>query len=132
MLDFMSKTVDLARLADALRDYRFAYLITVDDDYQAHTTTVTPTFDTGVLDVGPVGRHSRANLSRRRDTTLVWPPREVGDYSLIVDGHAELPDDPAGALRVTPTRAVLHRPVILDDSEDAKGCVYDCVELAVQ
>lgn len=126
----MAKPVDLAQLADALADFRFAYLITVDDDHRAHTTTVTPTLQTGVLDIGPVGRHSRANLARRGDVSLVWPPREVGDYSLIVDGQADLPDDPAGSLRVTPTRAVLHRPVILNHSDNAKGCVYDCVELA--
>ena len=128
----MGKKVDLDRLCEALRDYRFGYLVTVDDDFHAHTTTVTPTYDSGVVDVGPVGKGGRANLARRNHVTLVWPPREVGDYSLIVDGTAEVPEDPDGRVRVSPTRAVLHRPVILDHSETAVGCVYDCVELAVQ
>ncbi|HEU4360878.1 MAG TPA: hypothetical protein VFR27_05145 [Mycobacterium sp.] len=121
----MSKAVDLDRLAEVLRDYRFAYFITVDDDFHAHTTTVTPTYDAGLFDVGPIGRHGRANLSSRGGVTLVWPPREVADYSLIVDGHAELPADPAGAVRVKPTRALLHRPMTADS-----GPVYDCVVLS--
>lgn len=125
MLGFMSKAVDLDRLAKVLRDYRFAYFITVDDDYRAHTATVTPTYDAGVLDVGPIGRHGRANLSNHGGVTLVWPPREVADYSLIVDGHAELPADPAGSVRVKPIRALLHRPI-----PSAAGPVYDCVLLS--
>jgi hypothetical protein len=130
MLGPVSKAVDLARLADALRDYRFAYLITVDDDYRAHTTTVTPVFADGVLNLGPVGRHGRANLSERRGVTLVWPSRDVNDYSLIVDGDAELPDDPADSVHVRPTRALLHRPVLDDGTAPAAGYVYDCVVLS--
>ena len=37
------KKVDLKRLAAALPDYPFAYLITVDDGYRVHTVTVEPT-----------------------------------------------------------------------------------------
>ena len=36
------KEVDFQRLADALADYRVAYLVTVDDDYRVHTVTVEP------------------------------------------------------------------------------------------
>src|SRR5699024_9558570 len=130
ILDIMGKAVDLDRLADTLRGYRFAYLVTVDDGYGAHTTTVTPTYESGLLDVGPVGRHGRANLAHRRTVTLVWPPREVSDYSLIIDGQAELPDDPADPVRVAPTRARLHRPVFADDGGSAVGGVHDCVDIA--
>lgn len=125
----MSTNVDLARLADALRDYGFAYLITVDDSYRAHTTTVTPVLTAGVVDVGPVGRHSRANLSAHDSATLVWPPPEPGGYSLIVDGHAEVPDHDTGGVRVTPTRAVLHRPATEDSPPATCGPAYDCVKL---
>jgi hypothetical protein len=121
----MSKAIDLGRLTDVLRDYRFAFLVTVGDDYRPHTTTVTPAYASGRLDIGPIGRHGRANLSIRRDVTLIWPPREVSEYSLIVDGHAELPDDPAGPVLVTPGRALLHRPIAADP-----GPVYDCVVLS--
>lgn len=125
----MTKTVDLARLADMLRGYRFAYLVSVDDDFRAHTTTVTPAFASGVLDIGPVGRHSRANLVAHPEVTLVWPPREVDDYSLIVDGFAALADTAADSVRVTPRRALLHRPVLSADGQRAAGGVYDCVQL---
>lgn len=126
----MAKTVDLTRLAEMLRDYRFAYFITVDDDYRAHTTTVTPTYESGLLDVGPVGRHGRANLSERRGVTLVWPGSEVGDYSLIIDGQAELSEDPTDPVRVRPTRALLHRLAPRDDEQPSPPGVYDCVQLA--
>ena len=36
------KKVDVKRLAAALTDYPFAYLITVDDGYRVHTVTVEP------------------------------------------------------------------------------------------
>ena len=36
------KKVDFQRLAAALDDYRFAYLVTVNDDYRVHTVTVEP------------------------------------------------------------------------------------------
>ena len=36
------KEVDFQRLADALADYRVAYLVTVDEDYRVHTVTVEP------------------------------------------------------------------------------------------
>ena len=38
----MSVKVDLDRLADALADFTFAYLITVGDDYRAHSVAVDP------------------------------------------------------------------------------------------
>lgn len=124
----MSATVDLDRLADALSHYGdnhgFAYLVTVGDDYRSHTTSVTPVLDDGALDVGAVGRHTRANLAHRSEATLVWPPREPGGYSLIVDGHAEAPD--AGRLRIVPTAALLHR---IASAGSATGYTYDCVKL---
>ena len=51
----MSVKVDLNQLADALTDYTFAYLVTVDDGYIAHTVAVDPVLADGVIDVGPVG-----------------------------------------------------------------------------
>ena len=37
-----AKKVDFDRLAAALPDYPFAYLVTVDDAYRAHTVAVEP------------------------------------------------------------------------------------------
>jgi hypothetical protein len=121
----MSVKVDLDQLADALADFTFAYLVTVDDGYHAHTVAVEPVFVDGVLDVGPVGKSTSKNVAQHDGVTLVWPPREPGGYSLIVDGRAELTDT---ALSVMPTRAVLHRPAT-PGTALKPGCIHDCVPL---
>ncbi|ORV19615.1 hypothetical protein [Mycobacterium celatum] len=122
-----AKKVDLKRLAAALGDFPFAYLITVGDDYRAHTVTVEPEMRGGVLDVGLIGGRTTKNLANRSDVTLLWPPREPGGYSLIVDGRAEVTDAGEDTVRlsVVPTRALLHRNA--DSPSAAKGCLHDCV-----
>jgi hypothetical protein len=121
------KKVDLERLAAALPDFPFAYLITVGDDYRPHTVTVEPQLREGTLEVGLIGGRTRENLSRRTDVTLLWPPREAGGYSLIVDGKAEVTEsgDDTVRLGVVPERALLHREA--DSPSTAKGCLHDCV-----
>jgi hypothetical protein len=135
------KRVDVKRLAGALTDYPFAYLITVDDGYRVHTVTVEPRlreFSDGpqapegpkaLLDIGLIGGRTRKNLEGRRDVTLLWPPSEPGGYSLIVDGTAELSDaeDSAARLAVVPTRALLHREADSQSPAAARGCLHDCV-----
>ena len=125
----MSAQVDLDRLSEALRDYGFAYLITVNDEYRVRAVEVDPVFSDGVLDVGPVGDHTRANITRHRSATLVWPPAEPRGYSLIVDADAETPRDAAatGPLRLRPTRALLHRPMAADSPPSTCSPSYDCV-----
>ena len=105
----MSVKVDLDQLGDALSDFAFAYLVTVGDDYRAHTVSVDPVYAGGVLDVGEIGRHTRENVAAHEAVTIIWPPREAGGYTLIVDGTAETG---AGGLRIAPTRAVLHLSLI--------------------
>lgn len=138
-----NKKVDLKRLVAALADYPFAYLITVDDDYRVHTVTVEPVLrdfpeDPGVsagavLDIGPIGGHTRENLAHRSDVTLLWPPPEPGGYSLIVDGRAEAAEsdvqsNPETArFGVVPTRALLHRAVDPESPAAADGYLHDCV-----
>jgi hypothetical protein len=133
------KRVDVKRLAAALPDYPFGYLITVDDGYRAHTVTVEPRLrelpdgpdgpegPKALIDVGLIGGRTRKNLAERRDVTLLWPPPEPGGYSLIVDGEAEVTDagDETVHLGVVPTRALLHREA--DSPSAAKGCLHDCV-----
>ncbi len=124
----MGAQMDLDRLADALGDYDFAYLITVTEDYRVRAVEVQPVLQNRAFDVRPVGEHTRANLSRHGTATLVWPPREPGGYSLIVDADADAEDDAAGAVRLIPTRALLHRPVTADGpASDCGGQLYDCV-----
>ncbi|OBF10864.1 hypothetical protein A5730_06500 [Mycobacterium sp. ACS4054] len=122
------KSVDFERLAAALPDYPYAYLVTVDDDYRVHTVTVEPQLGEARLDIGLIGGRTQQNLARRRDVTLLWPPTEPGGYSLIVDGTAEVTEaGDAVRLGVVPTRALLHRDAGPDSPEAAKGCLHDCV-----
>jgi hypothetical protein len=127
-----AKKVDFKRLADALDGYRFAYLVTVDDEYRVHTVTVEPELREHVMDVGLVGGRTRRNVESRSAVTLLWPPSEPGGYSLIVDGRAEVAetadtDDDTAALRVVPTRALLHRNADPNSPGPATGCLHDCV-----
>ena len=124
-----TKKVDFKRLAAALNSYTFAYLITVDDGYRVHTVTVEPELRDGVMDVGLIRGKTRKNLANRGDVTLLWPPREPGGYSLIVDGHAEVTasEDETIQLGVVPTRALLHRNADPNTPGSAKGCLHDCV-----
>ncbi|MBV8292847.1 MAG: pyridoxamine 5'-phosphate oxidase family protein [Mycobacterium sp.] len=127
-----AKKVDFERLAGALNSYRFAYLVTVDDDYRVHTVTVEPELREHVMDVGLIGGRTRKNVESRSAVTLLWPPSEPGGYSLIVDGRAEVADsdDDTAALRVVPTRALLHRNADPTTPGSAKGCLHDCVVFA--
>ena len=138
------KKVDVKRLAAALTDYPFAYLITVDDDYRVHTVTVEPKLrdlpdgpagpdgPRAILDVGLIGGRTRENLAHHSDVTLLWPPPEPGGYSLIVDGQAETTDSDSETARlaVVPTRALLHRDADPDSPKAVKGCLHDCVAFA--
>jgi hypothetical protein len=130
-----AKKVDFERLADALNSYRFAYLVTVDDDYRVHTVTVEPELREHVMDVGLIGGRTRKNVESRSAVTLLWPPSEPGGYSLIVDGRGEIAevadsDDDTAALRVVPTRALLHRNADPATPGSATGCLHDCVVFA--
>jgi hypothetical protein len=126
------KRVDFERLAAALDGYRFAYLVTVDDDYRVHTVTVEPELREQIMDVGLIGGRTRRNVQRRSAVTLLWPPSEPGGYSLIVDGQAQIvpvadSDEDTTALQVVPTRALLHRNADPTTPGSATGCLHDCV-----
>jgi hypothetical protein len=117
----MSVKVDIDRLADELANYTYAYLVTVGDDFRAHTVAVEPVLADGRFDVGPVGGATNRNLSAHPDVTLVWPPSEPGGYTLIVDGRGE-------SQFVVPDRAVLHRKAA-PGVATKPGCKDDCQPL---
>jgi hypothetical protein len=119
----MSVKVDLDQLADALTDFAFAYLVTIGDDYRAHTVAVDAVLADGWLSVGTVGRSTARNAAAHPDVTLVWPPREAGSYTLIVDGRGEMT---GGVLAIVPASAVLHRKAV-SGTETASDCDDDCV-----
>jgi|SRR3954471_9348250 hypothetical protein len=103
----MSIAVELQELqAVASEQMPFAYLLTVTDDASAHAVAITPTFGDGKITCD-AGKTSCANASVRARVSLLWPPATAGDYSLIVDGDAAVD---GSTVRITPTRAVRHRP----------------------
>ena len=124
----MSVPVDVGQLAEALSDFTFAYLITVGDDFHAHTVAVDPVRADGRFEVGGVGRSTRRNAGAHSGVTLVWPPAEPGGYSLIVDGSVSSASDDA-PLVVVPARAVLHRKATRDSPPSRTGCADDCQPL---
>lgn len=124
----MSVKVDLNQLAAKLADYTFAYLVTVDDNYHAHTVAVEPHLVNGVIDVGPIGGHSRRNLALHEDVTLVCPPSQPGGYSLIVDGRGHAGPTEDSRHQIVPSRAVLHRKAPRPGPPGQ--CDSDCIVLS--
>lgn len=123
----MSIDVSLPRLAETLTRYHFAYLLTIDHSERAHVVAVHPTLANDTLLVGNPGRKTHANLAAHPLVTLVWPPTDPRDYSLILDGVGSTRND---KLAITPTRAVLHRPAP-PQATTGRGCKSDCIELPI-
>lgn len=122
----MSIPVDLDRLAEALAEYRFAYVLTTGENMRPHAVMATPRLLDGQLRVTGPGRRTSANAEARPAVAVVWPPEQDSGYSLIVDGDATVDGD---TLSVVPSRAVLHRPAAPDATPAAGDCESDCVEL---
>ncbi len=128
----MTASVDLTRLAEKLSGRRLAYLTTADAECQVHTIPVTPVFNDGVVEVGPIGgKRTRANLSHSKRVSLLWPPAEADGYTVIVDGQADVSEigNAQTSLKLTPGHAVLIRLAASDTSADA--CDHDWVDLAL-
>lgn len=121
----MSVPVPLARLRAAVDERgAAAYLLTAGADGRPHAVHVPVRWEDDVL-VATIGRRSAANAAARPSVSLLYALRTDGDYSLIVDGTAVV--DGEDRLRITPTRAVLHRPAAVPDP--ASACGADCVPL---
>jgi hypothetical protein len=118
----MSIAVSLQELHDRIEACGArAFLVTVSEGGAAHVVSVVVRRDGDAL-AFDAGRTSRANLAARPTATLLWPSKafEHGEYSLIVDGHADTADD-GDAVTVDPTAAVLHR--IAGSTGDGPSCI---------
>lgn len=124
----MTKAIDFDALASRISEYGFAYLITVGENDRIHTSPVNPVVTADHLAVLSPSDRVQANTGARPNLSLVWPPGTADGYSLIVDGQA-LVDTDTDALRITPTRAVLHRPEPRPEPGDGQVCGSDCIEL---
>ncbi len=103
----MSILVELSNLAATLARYRFAYLMTTSTSGAPHAVAVSVQLQGAELVVDGIGRRTSDNARTHPAVGLVWPPPTEADYSLIVDGQATVGE---GSMRITPQRAVLHRP----------------------
>lgn len=124
-LDGMSVPVELEELARRIDERTMApYLLTSDEDGRPHATAIALRWDAGTL-VGPCGRTSGRNVAERPAVSVLWPPNEPGQYSLIVDADAVAGGDEGSLLvRLTPTHAILHRPAEIPDP--TTDCAHDC------
>jgi hypothetical protein len=114
----MSIAVSIEELRNVVESQApFAYLLTVTDDASAHAIAIMPLIGAREITCD-AGASSCANATARRNVSLLWPPADPADYSLIVDGTAAVD---GSTVRITPTRAVRHRP--------APGGGNDCIRL---
>lgn len=122
----MSIPVELSSVAREMARYGFAYLMTTNARGAPHAVAVVAEVQGGDLVVNGIGRHTRENALARPVVGLVWPPPSLAEHSLIVDGQATVVGE---SLRITPTRAVLHRPAPAPTPRAPGTCQSDCVEL---
>lgn len=128
----MSVSVALEELRDEIgRQAPVCFLLTVGPDGRPHSVQLAVSWaDPGQLAFHP-GNKTVANAQDRPLVSLLWPPRELGGYSLIVDATvvtASGSGDGANSVLVRPTRAVLHRPARPDNPE-AVAHGSDCVRV---
>jgi hypothetical protein len=105
-----------------------AYIVTVSGQGAPHAVWVPVRWEPDGL-VAEVGAQTAANAAVRPAVSLLYPVREAGDYSLIVDGTATVSGEGGRRVRVTPSRVVLHRPGPPPDP--ASACGADCVPIVV-
>ena len=124
----MSLAVPIEQLRAAIAERGgAAYLLTVSGDGRPHAVHVAVRWDGDVL-IADVGKRSAANAAERSIVSLLYPIRAADDYSLIIDATAAVAsNDDAPRLRITPTKAVLHRPAAAPDL--SSSCDSDCVPL---
>ena len=92
--------VEMARFGES------AFVLTTSDDGRPHISHVAVIHEGGFLHCN-VGRHSADNARARARIAVLWPPAATDGFSLIVDADAVVD---GSELRLTPTKAVLHRP----------------------
>ena len=103
----MSVRVELADLGRTLEEYDYAFLACADDP-RPHVLAVRVSADGVALRVTRTGTTAARIVAERPGVTLVFPPRDASERSLVVDGAVVAIGE--GTLTVSPVSAVLHRP----------------------
>lgn len=121
----MSVPVELAALRAELEvEGGVAYLVTVGEEGAPHVVSVLVSWVGDRLAVG-AGRRTARNVAARPTVSFLWPTREDGGLSLLVDGQGEVVGE---QVLVTPTFAIRHRSVTDPDGSRRS----DCVDLPAQ
>lgn len=110
--------------AEAERLGTVPYLLTCGEDGRPHAVATTVDWQDEGLTVG-AGNRSRANATAQPLVSVMWPAPSAADYGLFVDGTGAVVGD---AVRITPSRAVLHRAGV-PATPSTSGCGSDCVPL---
>jgi hypothetical protein len=106
----VSIPVPLDRLTDEVRRRPFGYLVTVGDDQRPRAVALVPVIDEEGRFHLEVGERTQRNAVARPAVTMVFPPAEHDDHSLVVDGTLAVDTVTGTAVVLTPTWAVRHRP----------------------
>ena len=122
----MSIAVALEHLkAEAEKMRPSPYFLSASDDGRPHAVLVRIEWVGNALVFG-AGNRSKLNVAARPRVSLLFPPREDGGYSLIIDGDATIGDN--NQISIHPTRGVLHRPAA-PSNMPKEGCGADCVPI---
>ncbi len=119
----MSIKVEVTELAAELERYGNApFVMTSSGEGRPHIIQLLVRLDDGKILARP-GRSCSRNIAVQPELSLLWPAFAEGEYSLIVDGVAELvgggsvevSDAQSGdsdriQMIITPTSGILHRP----------------------
>ena len=125
----MSIKVEIPELADVVAQHGAGYLLTGSDNGRPHAAQLE--FGVSGAELRCVtGRTSVRNATARPAVSILWPPTEPGGYSLIVDGDAQVVDADTGAVVVTATSAVLHRPAPANPGAEG-DCASDCAPVSI-
>lgn len=118
----------MASLADEIARFGdLAFCMTVTAEARPHVGPVrVEVVDSELLVRVLPGSRTERNVSVHETVCLHWPGTDATDgYSLIVDGPAALDaDEFETRLRITPTKAVLHR--LGEPGEQTTACGHDC------
>ena len=111
-------------LASAISEYgTLAYLLTSAPD-GPHTSHVIVRQDGAILRFALDGT-GRRNAEENANVSLLWPPRDSGGYSIIVNGVLEL--EAENSAKVTVSKSVFHRPG--QSTREDSPCRSDCLPL---
>lgn len=121
----MSIPVEPSQLEAELERFGYsAFLLTVSDDETSHVAHMTFRVENDSI-YCPISKTAARNVENRPKGVVLWPPYEIGGYSMIIDALCIVEGE---ELRVTPTSGVLHRPAAPETPTDI-DCGSDCAPL---